>query len=95
MLRTVEAVIDEQGQVRLLETVQLAGARRALVTILDDEPVDTKADVAQVDHVPLTERNDRMHAYRQTLQLAEALSESGVTAHDLLRTSREKLEARS
>ena len=36
-----------------------------------------------------------MHAYRQTLQLAEALSESGVTAHDLLRTSREKLEARS
>ena len=46
MLRTVEAVIDERGQVRLLETVQLAGARRALVTILDDEPVDTKADVA-------------------------------------------------
>ena len=95
MLRTVEAVIDEQGQVRLLEPVQLAGARRALVTILDDEPVDTKADEAHVEHVPLTENDNRMLAYRQTLQLAEALSESGVTARELLRSSREELEARS
>jgi hypothetical protein len=39
MLRTVEAVIDEQGNVRLLETVHLAATRRALVTILEDEIV--------------------------------------------------------
>lgn len=38
MIRTVEAVIDEHGNVRLLETVKVAGARRALVTILEDEP---------------------------------------------------------
>ena len=38
MMRTVEAVIDEQGNVRLLEAVQVAAARRALVTILEDEP---------------------------------------------------------
>ena len=38
MIRTVEAVIDEHGNVRLLETVEVAGARRALVTILEDEP---------------------------------------------------------
>jgi hypothetical protein len=38
MIRTVEAVIDEQGRVRLLEPVELPAARRALVTILDDEP---------------------------------------------------------
>ena len=36
MIRTVEAVIDPEGNVRLLEAVQLPGTRRALVTILDD-----------------------------------------------------------
>jgi hypothetical protein len=38
MLRTVEAVIDEQGNVHLLEAVQLTAARKALVTILEDAP---------------------------------------------------------
>ena len=36
MIRTVEAVIDKDGHVRLLEPVQLPTARRALVTILED-----------------------------------------------------------
>ena len=38
MIRTVEAVIDEQGNVRLLEPIHLPSTRRALVTILEDEP---------------------------------------------------------
>jgi len=38
MIRTVEAVVDPSGKVRLLEDVQLSGPRRALVTILDDAP---------------------------------------------------------
>jgi len=38
MIRTVEAVIDPQGNVRLLEDVRLSGPRRALVTILEDAP---------------------------------------------------------
>lgn len=41
MLRTVEAEIDGQGRVRLLEPVSLASACRALVVIL--EPVATAA----------------------------------------------------
>jgi hypothetical protein len=36
MLRSVEAVIDEQNNVRLLEPVQLPGPRRAFVIILDE-----------------------------------------------------------
>lgn len=32
MIRTVGAVIDEHGEVRLMETVRLPAARRALVT---------------------------------------------------------------
>ena len=39
MIKTVEAVIDEQGQVSLLEPVHLPAMRRALVTILEEKPV--------------------------------------------------------
>ena len=35
MLQTVEAMIDEAGNVRLLEPLHLSSAHRALVTILD------------------------------------------------------------
>ena len=46
MLRTVEAVIDEQGNVHLLEAVQLTAARKALVTILEDAPVASVPETA-------------------------------------------------
>ena len=36
MIRTVEAVIDPNGNVRLLADVHLSGPRRALVTILEE-----------------------------------------------------------
>ncbi|HWN11398.1 MAG TPA: hypothetical protein VNO50_19375 [Pyrinomonadaceae bacterium] len=38
MSQTLDAIIDEDGAVRLLQPVHLSGARRALVTILDDQP---------------------------------------------------------
>ena len=37
MLPTIEATIDEQGNVRLLEPIQLSKPRRAFVTILAEE----------------------------------------------------------
>ena len=37
MLQTIEATIDEQGNVRLLEPIQLSKPRRAFVTILTDD----------------------------------------------------------
>ena len=37
MLQTIEATIDEQGNVRLLQPIQLSKPRRAYVTILADE----------------------------------------------------------
>ena len=37
MLQTIEAMIDEQGNVRLLEPIQLPKPRRAFVTILTEE----------------------------------------------------------
>jgi hypothetical protein len=45
MIRTVEAVIDAQGRVRLLEDVPLSAPRRALVTILEEEPVGAVKEV--------------------------------------------------
>jgi hypothetical protein len=39
MLRTIEAVIEPDGHVRLLEPVTLPNTRRALVTVLE-EPAD-------------------------------------------------------
>jgi hypothetical protein len=38
MIKTVEAVFDERGQVSLLEPVQLPAGRRALLMILEEEP---------------------------------------------------------
>lgn len=35
-MQTVEAIIDENGKVRLLENVRLPQARKAVLTILDD-----------------------------------------------------------
>ncbi len=38
MIKTIEAIIDERGKVRLLEPVQFASARRALIAIPEDAP---------------------------------------------------------
>lgn len=38
MMRTIEAEIDVNGNVRLLETIRLQQPRRALLTVLEEEP---------------------------------------------------------
>jgi hypothetical protein len=55
MIRTVEAVIDEQGNVRLLEPVHLPSARRVLVTILDDRPTAGAPESALLSEAALAE----------------------------------------
>jgi hypothetical protein len=42
MLKTLEAVIDENGTVRLLEHLELDGMRRALVTVLESDTERTE-----------------------------------------------------
>lgn len=39
-MRTVEAVIDEKGQVKLVQPLRVKGAHRALVTVLDEPPTE-------------------------------------------------------
>ena len=55
MLQTIEAVIDEQGNVRLLEPIQLPTARRALVTILAYEPLVDLPETALLSELALAE----------------------------------------
>ena len=55
MIRTVEAVIDEQGNLRLLEPVHLPSARRALVTILEDRPAVRAPESALLSEAALAE----------------------------------------
>lgn len=59
MIRTVEAVIDERGVVRLLESVDLPTARRALVTILEEEPVPRGHETALLSEAALAADWDR------------------------------------
>ncbi|MCB0181962.1 MAG: hypothetical protein KDI62_27290 [Anaerolineae bacterium] len=55
MLQTIEAVIDEHGNVRLLEPIQLPTARRALVTILEYEPLVDLPETALLSEPALAE----------------------------------------
>ena len=55
MLQTIEAVIDEQGNVRLLEPIHLPTARRALVTILEYEPLVDLPETALLSEPALAE----------------------------------------
>ena len=55
MIRTVEAVIDEEGNVRLPERVRPSTARRALVRILEEGPVTQVSEAALLSEEALAE----------------------------------------
>ena len=47
MAKTVKAVVDECGYIRLLEPLELHASQRVLVTVLEDEPEADKRDVSE------------------------------------------------
>jgi hypothetical protein len=55
MIQTFEAIIEPDGRVQLLEDVQLTETRRALVTILEDEPASTVPVTALLSEQALAE----------------------------------------
>ncbi len=55
MLKTIEAMVEKDGRIRLLEEVDLSHARRALVTILDDHVAGTISDTALLSEAALAE----------------------------------------
>ena len=70
MIKTVEAVIDEQGNVRLLEPIHPRTACRALVTILEESPADSVSETALLSEAALADdwnrpEEDEAWAYLQ------------------------------
>ncbi len=59
MMQTVEAIIDPDGKVHLLEPVQLPAARRALVTILAEQPAALTHETALLSEAALAVDWDR------------------------------------
>ena len=53
MIQTIEAVIDEQGGVHLMENIHLDRSHRALVTILAEEPSMDRSETALLSEAAL------------------------------------------
>jgi hypothetical protein len=73
MPMTVEALIDKEGTVWLLEPVPLKGPRRALVVILDEEPAALPNGTAVLSEAALAEdwgrpEEDAAWSYLQRLK---------------------------
>lgn len=74
MLQTIEATIDEQGNVRLLEPIQLPKARRAFVTILMDELMPDIPETALLSEPALAEDWNRSEEDAAWLHLQQGQS---------------------
>ena len=59
MIKTFEAIIDQDGKVHLLEEVKLTASRRALVTILDETPDSNISETALLSESALAEDWER------------------------------------
>jgi hypothetical protein len=57
MIRTIEAVINENGRIQLLEAVSLSSARRALVIILEEKPSFDAPEIGVVSEQSLADWN--------------------------------------
>jgi hypothetical protein len=57
MITTLEAIIDEHGNVRLLEAIQLPAVRRALVTVLDEQPAPPVSETLLLSEKALADWN--------------------------------------
>jgi hypothetical protein len=55
VIKTFEAVVDEHGKVILTERVALPSPRRALVTILDEEPASLTLETSFLSESALAE----------------------------------------
>jgi hypothetical protein len=55
VLKTVEAIVEKDGSIRLLEEVDLSRTKRVLVTILDEDYEGDAGDTALLSEASLSE----------------------------------------
>ena len=59
MLQTIEAIIDQDGTLRILEPVILPKLRRVLITILDEQPAEDMVNITLLSEPALAEDWER------------------------------------
>jgi len=72
MLQTIEAMIDQNGTLRLLEPIKLPKLRRVIITILDEEPSEEKFNLALLSESALAKdwnRSEEDEAWSHLAQL--------------------------
>ena len=72
MIRTIEAVVGPEGDVRLLQPVHLTEMRRALLTILDEEPLTKVSECALLSEAALAEDWNRPEEDKAWAHLQQA-----------------------
>jgi len=53
MIQSVEAIIDPEGNVHLLESVKLSTSKKAIVTILEENPIISISETARLSEASL------------------------------------------
>ena len=72
MPQTIEAVIDEKGNLRILESIKLPKLRRVIITILDEEPSEDIFNLALLSEAALAKdwlRPEEEEAWSHLAQL--------------------------
>ena len=73
MIQSVEAIIDPEGNVYLLESVKLSSSKKAIVTILEENSIISISETALLSEATLAEdwlRTEEDEAWSH-LQLAQ------------------------
>ena len=53
MIQSIEALIDPEGNVYLLESVKLSSSKKAIVTILEENPIISTSETALLSEATL------------------------------------------
>ena len=72
MLQTIEAMVDEDGRLRILEPVDLPRSRRVIITILNEEPGEEAYNLALLSEPTLAKdwsRPEEEEAWSHLAQL--------------------------
>ena len=53
MIQSIEAIIDPEGNVYLLKSVKLSSSKKAIVTILEENPIISTSETALLSEATL------------------------------------------
>ncbi len=75
MLQTIEAVIDEMGILRILDSIELPKMRRVIITILNEEPSEDAVNLALRNQKILDMEKQHAHGYASQPSRKEEFAE--------------------